>query len=160
MALGAVPVTVGAHLHCWRCHLCCFATDVTDTFVLNTPSSAAPASSLLLPILLPPPPPRPHPAVFVHEQVCVTPPAHCQPCKIHLQRPSQTTIFLEHSTGNSDFGLLLLMRSEQIKILALAQIRVWLADPLRLDPQGTKQGSRPCQKTLGRKVMERKWFEE
>lgn len=54
MALGVVPVTVGAHLHCWRCHLCCFATDVTDTCVLNTPSSAAPASSLLTPILLPP----------------------------------------------------------------------------------------------------------
>lgn len=35
-----------------------------------------------------------------------------------------------------------------------------LADPLRLDPQSTEQGSRPWQKTLGRKVIERKWFEE
>lgn len=49
---------------------------------------------------------------------------------------------------------------EQIKILSLVQICACLADPLRLDPQCTKQGSRPWQKTLGRKVMERKWFEE
>lgn len=69
-------------------------------------------------------------------------------------------IFLEHRTGNSAFELLLLVMCEQIKILSLAQICPCLADPLRLDAQSTKQGSRLWQKTLGRRVMERKWFEE
>lgn len=66
-------------------------------------------------------------------------------------------IFLEHRTGNFAFELLLLIMCEQIKILSLAQICACLADPLRLDAQSTKQGSRLAENTrkkgAGEKVV-------